>query len=98
MENLDTLDLSEVKSLCKKYGIGVIGDKKELIKKLNYYLEPIQDVLNTHSSKNIPADKKIVGVKINEQEKINKINKLKGKFLYYSLGYQYYLVDKTIDF
>jgi hypothetical protein len=34
MEKLETLDLIEIKSLCKKYGIGVIGDKKTLIKNL----------------------------------------------------------------
>jgi hypothetical protein len=31
MENLDTLDLQEIKSLCKKYGVGTVGDKKTLI-------------------------------------------------------------------
>ena len=34
---------------------------------------------------------KIVGVKVSEKEKINNILKNKGQFLYYSLGYQYYL-------
>jgi bifunctional pyridoxal-dependent enzyme with beta-cystathionase and maltose regulon repressor activities len=28
MENLNTLELTEIKSLCKKHGIGVVGDKK----------------------------------------------------------------------
>jgi hypothetical protein len=31
---LEKLDLSEIKNLCKKYEIGVVGDKKTLIKKL----------------------------------------------------------------
>ena len=47
MENLDTLQLQEIKTLCKKYNISTVGDKKSLIKKLKYYLEPVQDVLNT---------------------------------------------------
>jgi hypothetical protein len=94
MENLNSLDINEIKSLCKKYGIGVVGDKKELIKKLKYYLDPIEDVLNTHAGRKIPKDKKIVGVKINERDKINSILKSKGKFLYYSLGYQYYMVPE----
>ncbi len=34
MENLDKLDLQEIKKICKKYGVGVVGDKKTLIKKL----------------------------------------------------------------
>jgi hypothetical protein len=94
MENLNSLDLIEIKSLCKKYGIGTIGEKKELIKKLKYFLDPISDVLNTHSGRKLPNDKKIVGVKLSEKEKINEILKKKGKFLYYSLGYQYYIVTE----
>lgn len=94
MENLNSLDLIEIKSLCKKYGIGTVGEKKELIKKLKYFLDPISDVLNTHSGRKLPNDKKIVGVKLSEKEKINEILKKKGKFLYYSLGYQYYIVTE----
>jgi hypothetical protein len=94
MENLNSLDIIEIKSLCKKYDIGTIGEKKELIKKLKYFLDPITDVLNTHAGRKLPNDKKIVGVKISEKEKINEILKKKGKFLYYSLGYQYYIVTE----
>ncbi len=32
MENLNDLGLPEIKSLCKKYDIGIVGDKKDLIK------------------------------------------------------------------
>ena len=32
MEDLNKLELTEIKSLCKQYGIGVVGDKKTLIK------------------------------------------------------------------
>ena len=92
MENLNTLDIIEIKSLCKKYGIGVIGEKKDLIKKLKYFLDPIEDVLNTHPGRKLQKDQKIVGVKVSDQEKINSTLKRKGQFLYYSLGYHYYLV------
>ena len=37
MENLDKLDLIELKTLCKKYDVGVVGEKKDLIKKLKYF-------------------------------------------------------------
>lgn len=94
MEKLDTLDLLEIKQLCKKYGIGTVGDKKSLIKKLKYFLDPIQDVLNTHTGRKLPKEKEIVGVPANSTEKINHTLKRKGQFLYYSLGYSYYLVDK----
>lgn len=95
MENLDTLDLQEVKSLCKKYGIGTVGDKKDLIKKLKYFLDPIEDVLNTqHPGRKLQKDQKIVGVKVSDQEKINSTLKRKGQFLYYSLGHHYYLVTE----
>lgn len=96
MEKIETFELPEIKSLCKKYGIGVIGDKKTLIKNLKYYLDPVQDVLNTHQGRKLPQGKTIVGVKVSEKERINRILKSKGSFMYYSLGYQYYLVDKDL--
>jgi hypothetical protein len=95
MENLNTLDIIEIKSLCKKYGIGTVGDKKDLIKKLKYFLDPIEDVLNTqHPGRKLQKDQKIVGVKVSDKEKINSTLKGKGQFLYYSLGYHYYLVTE----
>jgi hypothetical protein len=94
--DLEKLDLSEIKSLCKKYDVGVVGDKKTLIKKLKYFLEPVQDTLNSHKGRKLPSDKKIVGVKISEKDKLNNIIKNKGQFLYYSFGFQYYLVNKDL--
>ena len=67
MENLEKLDLQEIKTLCKKYGVGVVGDKKTLIKKLKYFLDPIQDVLNTHTGRKLPKEKEIVGVHLNRK-------------------------------
>jgi hypothetical protein len=94
MEDLNKLDLPEIKSLCKKYGIGTVGDKKDLIKKLKYFLDPIEDVLNTHPGRKLQKDQKIVGVKVSDQEKINSTLKRKGQFLYYSLGHHYYLMTE----
>ena len=94
MENLNSLELVEIKSLCKKYDIGTVGDKKSLIKKLKYFLDPIEDVLNTHPGRKLPSDKKIVGVKVSDQEKINSTLKRKGQFLFYSLGHHFYLVTE----
>ena len=94
MENLNTLELPEIKNLCKQYGIGAVGDKKSLTKKLKYFLDPIEDVLNTHPGRKLQKDQKIVGVKVSEKERLNSIIKNKGQFLYYSLGYQYYLVQE----
>jgi hypothetical protein len=94
MEDLNKLELPEIKSLCKQYGISVVGDKKTLIKKLKYYLDPVEDVLNTHSGRKLPKDKKIVGVKVDNQENINNVLRKKGQFLYYSLGHQYYMVPE----
>lgn len=94
MENLNSLELSEIKSLCKKYGISIVGEKKDLIKKLKYFLDPIEDVLNTHPGRKIPKGKKIVGVRVSKQDEINSVLKKKGNFLYYSLGYHYYLVTE----
>jgi hypothetical protein len=94
MEDLNKLELPEIKSLCKQYSISVVGDKKTLIKKLKYYLDPVEDVLNTHPGRKLPKDKKIVGVKVDNQENINNVLRQKGKFLYYSLGHQYYMVPE----
>lgn len=94
MENLETKTIQEIKDICKQYNIGHIGDKKTLIKKIKYFLDPIVDVLNVHNGKYIPENKMIVGVKVSEKEKLNNILKSKNTFLYYSLGYQYYLIDK----
>lgn len=95
MEKLDQLDLLEIKSLCKKYDISVVGDKKSLIKNLKYYLDPVEGTINVHTNKN--GLKKIVGVKVNEKEKLNLILKNKGVFLYYSFGFQYYSVSKDLE-
>ena len=97
MEDLNKLELPEIKSLCKQYGIGVVGDKKSLIKNLKYFLDPVVESLNTHPGRKIPDGKKIVGVKINEKDKLNLILKSKGTFLYYSFGYHYYLVSKQLE-
>lgn len=94
MEDINKLELPEIKILCKQYGIVTIGDKKTLIKKLRHFLDPIEDVLNTHPGRKMSNDKKIVGVKVDKQEDINVVLKKKGKFLYYSLGYQYYMVTE----
>jgi hypothetical protein len=51
--------------------------------------------MNTHTGRKIPKGKEIVGVSPNSTEKTNIALKKKGQFLYYSLGYNYYLVDKS---
>lgn len=94
MEDLNELELPEIKLLCKQYEISPVGDKKSLIKKLKYYLDPVEDVLNTHPGRKLPKNKKIVGVKVNDQESTNNVLRKKGQFLYYSLGYQYYMVTE----
>ena len=97
MENLNDLGLPEIKSLCKKYDIGTVGDKKDLINKLKYFLDPVEGTLNTHTGRKIPPNKKIVGLKISEKDKLNLILKNKGSFLYHSFGFQYYMVDKQLE-
>lgn len=97
MENLETLSLPEIKSLCKKYNISTVGDKKSLIKNLKYFLDPVEGTLNTHGGRKLPNEKKIIGVRVGEKEKLNLILKNKGTFLYYSFGYKYFMVDKQLE-
>lgn len=94
MEDINTLELPEIKLLCKQYGIGIFGDKKTLIKKLKYFLDPVEDVLNAHPGRKLTVGKKIVGVKVQNKIEINNILKSKHQFLYYSLGYHYYLLTE----
>jgi hypothetical protein len=94
---LDKLDLIEIKNLCKKQGISSVGDKKTLVKNLKYYLDPVEGSINSHPNRKLPSDKKIIGIKIEEKEKLNLILKNKGQFLYYSFGYHYYLVNKQLE-
>jgi hypothetical protein len=97
MEKLETLDLPEIKSLCKKYGISTVGDKKSLIKNLKYFLDPVVESLNAHPGRKLPDGKKIVGIKTEEKDRLNLILKNKGSFLYYSFGYNYYMVSKQLE-
>jgi hypothetical protein len=55
----------------------------------------VEGTVNVHTNKN--GLKKIVGVKVNEKEKLNLILKNKGVFLYYSFGFQYYSVSKDLE-
>lgn len=97
MENLNDLSLPDLKNLCKKHGVSVVGDKKSLIKNLKYFLDPVEGTINTHAGRKLPEGKKIAGVKEDSKERINFILKNKGSFLYYSMGYKYYLVDKHLE-
>lgn len=97
MENLNDLSVPELKVLCKKHGVSVVGDKKTLIKNLKYFFEPVEGTLNTHPGRKLPANKKIVGAKEDNKDSLNTILKNKGSFLYYSMGYKYYLVDKHLE-
>jgi hypothetical protein len=81
MENLNSLDLVAIKSLCKKYGIGTIGEKKELIKKLKYFLDPIDDVLNTHPGRKLPPEKKIIGIKLSERNLTKPLRKKVNSYI-----------------
>jgi len=94
MEDLNELELPEIKLLCKQYDISPVGDKKSLIKKLKYYLDPVEDVLNTHHGRKLNKGSKIVGVKVDNRENLNNVLRKKGQFLYYSLGYHYYMVPE----
>jgi len=94
MEDLNELELPEIKLLCKQYDISPVGDKKSLIKKLKYYLDPVVGTLNNHTGRKLNKNQKIVGVKVDNRENLNNVLRKKGQFLYYSLGYHYYMVPE----
>ena len=68
---------------------------KSLCKK--YDIGTVEGTLNVHTGRKLPPNKKIVGLKVSEKDKLNLILKNKGSFLYYSFGFQYYMVDKELE-
>jgi hypothetical protein len=57
-------------------------------------LDPVEGTINTHTGRKLNKNQKIVGAKLFEKEKINELLKNKGQFLYYSMGFNYYLVTE----
>lgn len=55
---LEKLSTDELKLLCKQYNIVISGDNNTLLKKLKYYIEPLNDVLNNHSGRKLKKKRK----------------------------------------
>src|SRR6056300_1384220 len=96
------LSLVELKNLCKNRRLPYGGTKKQLVKRLNDFEKPIPIVINDNKHLDIPKDKKVVGVKMGDKEKSQRIGKEreKGKvrFMYWSMDVHYYIVDKDFSF
>jgi len=101
-ENLKNLSLVELKLICKELHINRSGTKTQLINSIVELMKPSPKIVSIPKEYKPPKDKKVVGIKMNENEKQVQIGKLKEKgltrFLYYSMGTNYYLVDKEFQF
>jgi hypothetical protein len=96
------LSLVELKNLCKNRRLPYGGTKKQLVKQLNDFEKPTPIVINDHKHLDLPTGKKVVGVKMGDKEKSQRIGKEreKGKvrFMYWSMDVHYYMVDKSFSF
>lgn len=90
-EKLDKLSLVEIKVIAKELKISITGSKSDLIKRILGEFKPQPIQINTHP---IKEGKRIVGVQLNDKEKLIKmgsmIEKSQASFSYYSMGVVYY--------
>lgn len=96
------LSLVELKNLCKNRRLPYGGSKKQIVKRLNDFEKPVPVTINDHKGFDLPKGKKIVGVKMGDKEKSQRIRKEKEKGnikdLYWSMDVFYYMVDKDFRF
>ena len=96
------LSLVELKNICKNRRLSYSGSKKQLVKRLNDFEKPTPIVINDHKHLDLPKGKKVVGVKMGDKEKSQRIGKEreKGKvrFMYWAMDVHYYMVDKDFSF
>jgi len=101
-EDLKKLSLVELKVICKDLHLIRTGTKSELVKIILEATKPEPTVVSIPKEYKPPKGKKVIGLKLNEQDKLSQIGRLreKGKVvnLYYSMGVHYYLVDKDFEF
>lgn len=99
--NLKNLHLVELKNLCKEYGLQHGGSKTQIINRL-VETQKIDVVINSHPSSLIPTGKKIVGIKLSDNNlKIQvgkEIEKGRAQLMYYSMGVHYYQVLNSFEF
>jgi 2'-5' RNA ligase len=96
------LSLVELKNICKSKNLQYGGTKNQLIKRITDSEKPIPVTINEHKGFNLPKDKKIVGVKMGDTEKLmrvsKEIEKKTARRMYYSMDVFYYMVDKEFSF
>lgn len=101
-EELNKLSLVEIKLLCKQYRLARSGTKAKLIKSILDLEKPVPITINIPTEYKPPKGKKVIGLKLDEQDKRVQLGKLREKNkvtdLYYSMGVHYYLVDKDFQF
>jgi hypothetical protein len=88
---LQKLNLVELKNLCKKEGLNFDKSREELIFALDEYFKPMR--VKTESQKKSPK-LKIKGVKLSESEQLAEMGKLVEK----KLAHRLYYTNDTIYF
>lgn len=102
IEELKKLSLQELKIMCSDYSLSRAGTRSELIKRIWEFIKPEPITLNRHQDINTPKGRKIIGIKLDETEKQKQIGLQREKgnvvTLYYSMGVNYYEVNKDFQF
>jgi hypothetical protein len=98
----DKLSLIELKNLCKSRRLPYGGSKNQLVKRIKDFERPVPVTINDHKGFDLPKGKKIVGVKMGDKEKSQRVGKEKEKGkvknLYWSMDVFYYMVDSDFSF
>lgn len=94
------LSLVELKNLCKSRNLQFSGTKKQLIKRIVDYEKPEPVVVNDNKNVNLGKNHYIVGVKMEDQSKLEQmgrqVEKGAASLLYYSMNVFYYRVNKNL--
>jgi len=101
-DQLKKLSLQELKIMSKEMGLGISGSKKDLTTRIWEFIKPLPIVVNNHPDSLTPPNKKIIGIKKGENEKLkqvgSQVEKKLAKFVYYSMDVYYYEVNKEFNF
>jgi hypothetical protein len=99
---LTKLSLQELKILSKEMELSISGSKTDLTNRIWEFIKPLPIIVNTHPDTLSPPNKKIIGIKKDENEKLkqvgSQVEKKLAKFVYYSMSVYYYEVNKDFNF
>lgn len=101
-EELKKKSLQELKIVAKTYKLMISGSKAQIIKRILDHTKPEPVVVHSHPASLSPPDKKIVGAKTSDTDKLRQlgqqVEKRQARIVYYSMGVHYFEVNKEFEF